>query len=162
TTSRDFVPWRFSDACWWCAWMPSSCRRQRNLHNCRPQGDPEQASFQVSSSRSGHAVCLLAPNHVAPPGDLRRVTPWLWLYCERCQHGSPTGRNDPTAGMGWTADAGAGVAQQPCTRACAHRGETALEFCESHRLLLSTLDEIPASLPGGRGCDPDPQVTFSH
>jgi len=30
---RDFVPWRFSDACCCCAWNPSSCRRQRNLHN---------------------------------------------------------------------------------------------------------------------------------
>jgi hypothetical protein len=30
-TSRDFVPWRFSDACCWCPWVPSSCRRPRNL-----------------------------------------------------------------------------------------------------------------------------------
>ena len=22
--------------------------------------------------------------------DLRRVTPWLWVICERCQHRAPT------------------------------------------------------------------------
>jgi hypothetical protein len=31
--SRDFVPWRFSDACPHSAWMDLSCRRPRNLHN---------------------------------------------------------------------------------------------------------------------------------
>jgi hypothetical protein len=31
-TSRDFVPWRFSDAGRHSAWMASSCRRPRNLH----------------------------------------------------------------------------------------------------------------------------------
>jgi hypothetical protein len=34
-TSRDFVPWRFSDAGGRSPWMPSSCRRPRNLHNNR-------------------------------------------------------------------------------------------------------------------------------
>jgi hypothetical protein len=23
------------------------------------------------------------------PNGLRRCTPWLWIYCERCQHRSP-------------------------------------------------------------------------
>ena len=31
-TSRDFVPWRFSDAGRHSPWMTSSCRRPRNLH----------------------------------------------------------------------------------------------------------------------------------
>src|SRR6266436_3505591 len=31
-TSRDFVPWRFSDAGHHSAWMISSSRRPRNLH----------------------------------------------------------------------------------------------------------------------------------
>jgi hypothetical protein len=31
------------------------------------------------------------PNHtVATLADLRRVTPWLWVICERCQHRAPT------------------------------------------------------------------------
>src|SRR5262249_31232737 len=30
--SRDFVPWRFSDAWRHRVWIGSSCRRQRNLH----------------------------------------------------------------------------------------------------------------------------------
>src|SRR5262249_3832007 len=34
-TSRDFVPWRFLDASCCCAWIASSCRRPRNLDNCR-------------------------------------------------------------------------------------------------------------------------------
>jgi site-specific recombinase XerD len=34
-TSRDFVPWRFSDAGRHSAWMASSCRRPRNLHKSR-------------------------------------------------------------------------------------------------------------------------------
>jgi hypothetical protein len=34
-TSRDFVPWRFSDAAGRSAWMASSCRRPRNLHKLR-------------------------------------------------------------------------------------------------------------------------------
>ena len=34
-TSRDFVPWRFSDADRISAWRVSSCRRPRNLPNCR-------------------------------------------------------------------------------------------------------------------------------
>src|SRR6516165_945643 len=32
---RDFVPWRFSDACRRRAWMAASCRRPRNLHMSR-------------------------------------------------------------------------------------------------------------------------------
>jgi hypothetical protein len=35
STSRDFVPWRFSDACCRSSWLPLSCRRQRNLHRSR-------------------------------------------------------------------------------------------------------------------------------
>src|SRR4029077_12956845 len=31
-TSRDFVPWRFSDAGRISAWRVTSCRRPRNLH----------------------------------------------------------------------------------------------------------------------------------
>jgi hypothetical protein len=31
-TKRDFVPWRFSDACRRRTWMATSCRRPRNLH----------------------------------------------------------------------------------------------------------------------------------
>ena len=40
--ARDFVPGRFSDACCRCSWLPSSCRRQRNLHNSdrRDIGNP--------------------------------------------------------------------------------------------------------------------------
>src|SRR3989440_6110314 len=34
-TKRDFVPWRFSDACRRRTWMATSCRRPRNLHNFR-------------------------------------------------------------------------------------------------------------------------------
>jgi hypothetical protein len=34
-TSRDFVPWRFSDAGRHSPWMTSSCRRPRNLHSKR-------------------------------------------------------------------------------------------------------------------------------
>ena len=34
-TSRDFVPWRFSDAGRHSAWMASSSRRPRNLHRSR-------------------------------------------------------------------------------------------------------------------------------
>src|SRR4029077_12022484 len=34
-TSRDFVPWRFSDAGRTSAWWVSSRRRPRNLHNKR-------------------------------------------------------------------------------------------------------------------------------
>src|SRR5438046_2071721 len=33
--TRDFVPWRFSDACRPSAWTYSSSRRPRNLHNTR-------------------------------------------------------------------------------------------------------------------------------
>jgi len=33
TIKRDFVPWRFSDACRRRTWMATSCRRPRNLHN---------------------------------------------------------------------------------------------------------------------------------
>jgi hypothetical protein len=25
-------------------------------------------------------------------GDLQRATPWLWLHCEKCQHGSEARR----------------------------------------------------------------------
>ncbi|HEY2884527.1 MAG TPA: alcohol dehydrogenase catalytic domain-containing protein, partial [Rhizomicrobium sp.] len=32
-TKRDFVPWRFSDACRRRTWMATSCRRPRNLHS---------------------------------------------------------------------------------------------------------------------------------
>jgi hypothetical protein len=37
TTKRDFVPWRFSDACRPRAQMAPSCRRPRNLHKSRNQ-----------------------------------------------------------------------------------------------------------------------------
>jgi hypothetical protein len=33
--------------------------------------------------------------------DLRRCTPWLWVYCERCQHRSPAAMvplDDPWSG----------------------------------------------------------------
>jgi len=29
-----------------------------------------------------------ATTPIATLADLRRVTPWLWVYCERCQHRS--------------------------------------------------------------------------
>jgi len=31
-----------------------------------------------------------ATTPIATLADLRRVTPWLWVYCERCEHRSPT------------------------------------------------------------------------
>jgi hypothetical protein len=48
-TSRDFVPWRFSDASCCRAWIASSCRRPRNLNkSCRKhvqQCTPTEGSF---------------------------------------------------------------------------------------------------------------------
>jgi len=45
---RDFVPWRFSDACCCCAWNPSSCRRQRNLHINGPEQMQHVSACHVS------------------------------------------------------------------------------------------------------------------
>src|SRR5262249_32483336 len=35
---------------------------------------------------------------IATLPDLRRVTPWLWVICERCQHRAPTARHHGSFG----------------------------------------------------------------
>jgi len=56
-------------------------------------------------------------------GDLHRVTPWVWLYCEGCLHHSPIACAIPV--IRWGADASSDVLRQRarCT-ACGHKGAT--------------------------------------
>jgi hypothetical protein len=68
--TRDFVPWRFSDACRRCAWRASSSRRPRNLHRNRKLGSfafrlsdrhrGEQRLGQLGALRRGSALTLSA------------------------------------------------------------------------------------------------------
>src|SRR4029077_9788117 len=44
-TSRDFVPWRFSDAGRISAWRVTSCRRPRNLHKRRHYAVQQKTSL---------------------------------------------------------------------------------------------------------------------
>ena len=53
---RDFVLWRFSDACCRCSWLPSSYRRQRNLNTSRPS-----TAFSFRSAPPHIAVVVAAP-----------------------------------------------------------------------------------------------------
>jgi hypothetical protein len=56
-------------------------------------------------------------------GDLQRVTPWLWLNCERCQHYAPL--ECAVAVNRWGRDASSDVLRRRarCT-ACGHKGAT--------------------------------------
>jgi len=57
-----------------------------------------------------------ADTPIATLAHLRRVTPWLWVYCERCQHRSL---------IRWGADASSDMLRQSarCTQ-CGGRGAT--------------------------------------
>ncbi len=56
-------------------------------------------------------------------GDLRRETPWVWLYCEKCQHKTALACAIPVTR--WGADASSDVLRQRarCT-AYGHKGAT--------------------------------------
>ena len=58
---------------------------------------------------------------VATLADLRRVTPWLWVHCERCQHRSPAALVPLI--IRWGADASSDVLRRcaRCTR-CGRKG----------------------------------------
>src|SRR5215831_3231632 len=60
---------------------------------------------------------------IATLADLRRVTPWLWIYCERCQHRSPTALAPWI--IRWGADASSDLLRRSarCTR-CDGKGAT--------------------------------------
>jgi hypothetical protein len=34
-------------------------------------------------------VGRMQPDPIPTLGDLQRTTPWVWLWCERCQHHAP-------------------------------------------------------------------------
>jgi len=55
--------------------------------------------------------------------DLRRCTPWLWVYCECCQHRSPTAIVPLM--IRWGADASSDMLRRSarCTR-CGRKGAT--------------------------------------
>ena len=62
-TSRDFVPWRFSDAGRHSAWMASSCRRPRNLHTTRlmhRSNDEAMSSFRQACGLQSPGGYLIA------------------------------------------------------------------------------------------------------
>jgi hypothetical protein len=56
-------------------------------------------------------------------GDLHRATPWLWLYCEKCQHYAPLACAVPV--IRWAAQTSSDKLRQ-CARctACGHKGAT--------------------------------------
>ena len=56
-------------------------------------------------------------------GDLHRATPWVWGYCEKCQHYAPLACAVPV--IRWGAGASSDVLRQRarCTR-CGHKGAT--------------------------------------
>jgi hypothetical protein len=60
---------------------------------------------------------------VATLADLRRVTPWLWVHCERCQHRSPVALVSLI--IRWSAEASSDVLHRSarCTR-CGRKGAT--------------------------------------
>jgi len=64
-----------------------------------------------------------ADTPIATLTDLRRVTPWLWVYCERCQHRSPAAIVPLM--IRWGADASSDMLRQSarCTQ-CGGRGAT--------------------------------------
>ena len=66
-------------------------------------------------------------------GDLHRATPWLWLYCEKCQHHAPLACAVPV--IRWGADASSDVLRRRarCT-ACGHKG------ARHHANLVSRLE----------------------
>src|SRR5262249_29385986 len=55
--------------------------------------------------------------------DLRRCTPWLWVYCERCQHRSPAAIVPLM--IRWGAEASSDMLRRSarCTR-CGRKGAT--------------------------------------
>ena len=80
-TSRDFVPWRFSEACRPRAWRGSSCRRQRNLVwgvSCQG-GAPRVLSIFLSLSffvRPGQPVSSSRPYGLMTPAARRSGQGW--------------------------------------------------------------------------------------
>ena len=63
------------------------------------------------------------PGRRATLGDLHRSTPWLWLYCEQCQHHSPLAC--AVAVIRWGAAASSDVLRERarCT-VCGKKGAT--------------------------------------
>jgi hypothetical protein len=57
-TSRDFVPWRFSDADRISAWRVSSCRRPRNLHSTRHRFGMKEAANPTEAAHSADPIRL--------------------------------------------------------------------------------------------------------
>jgi hypothetical protein len=64
-----------------------------------------------------------ADTPIATLADLRRVTPWLWVYCERCQHRSQAAIVPLM--IRWGADASSNMLRQSarCTQ-CGRKGAT--------------------------------------
>jgi hypothetical protein len=58
---------------------------------CRPEFPLNGAQhFRSTPVRDVSRASLPCNRTVATLADLRRVTPWLWVICERCQHRAPT------------------------------------------------------------------------
>jgi hypothetical protein len=56
-------------------------------------------------------------------GDLHRATPWVWVYCERCQHHAPLAC--AVAVIRWGPDMSSDKLRQSARRTrCGHKGAT--------------------------------------
>jgi len=74
--------------------------------------------FSVYASLPG-----MEPGPIPTLGELQRVTPWVWLWCESCQHHEPLAY--AVAAIRWGADVSSNRPRQRarCT-SCGNKGAT--------------------------------------
>ena len=66
---------------------------------------------------------LSQPGPIPTLGELQRATPWVWLWCERCQHHAPLAC--AVAVIRWGADVSSDrLRQRARCSACGKKGAT--------------------------------------
>ncbi len=86
-------------------------------------GEPNHLTLRAAAYWRSRKQYKSPPRPRATLGDLHRATPWVWVYCEKCQHYSPLALAAPV--IRWGADMSSDTLRR-CARctACGHKGAT--------------------------------------
>jgi hypothetical protein len=86
-------------------------------------GEPNHLTLRDAAYWQSRTQYKSPPGPRPTLGDLHRATPWVWVYCEKCQHYSPLALAAPV--IRWGANVSSDKLRQ-CARctACGHKGAT--------------------------------------